>query len=149
MHSFYLRNFYVENKLAKDQLEIGGQRIRLGEIKHDTYVVSAENDHIVPWRSAYKTTHLLGGSSRFVLSSGGHIAGIVNPPGPKGWYLIADQCPLDADQWRAGATRKSGSWWEDWAVWSSEHAGPMIDPPPLGSDTFPAIDTGPGRYVLT
>jgi polyhydroxyalkanoate synthase len=149
MHSFYLRNFYVENKLAKDQLEIGGQRIRLGEIKHDTYIVSAENDHIVPWRSAYRTTHLLAGSNRFLLSSGGHIAGIVNPPGPKGWYQVSDQYPLDADQWRAGATRKPGSWWEDWAIWSSEHAGPMIEPPPLGTDVYPAIDVGPGRYVLT
>jgi polyhydroxyalkanoate synthase len=149
MHSFYLRNFYVENKLAKDQLEIGGQQIRLGEIKHDTYIVSAENDHIVPWRSAYKTTHLLAGANRFVLSSGGHIAGIVNPPGPKGWYEIADQTPAEANQWRAMATRKSGSWWEDWALWSEEHAGPMIDPPTLGSDTYPALGDGPGQYVFT
>jgi len=148
MHSFYLRNFYVENKLAKDQLEIGGRQIRLGEIKHDTYIVSAENDHIVPWRSAYKTTHLLAGHNRFVLSSGGHIAGIVNPPGPKGWYEISDQLPPGPDQWRTGTTRKSGSWWEDWAVWSDEHGGPMIDPPPLGSDTYPALEDGPGRYVL-
>ncbi len=149
MHSFYLRNFYVENKLAKDRLEIAGQLIRLGEIKHDTYIVSAENDHIVPWPSAYKTTHLLAGSNRFVLSSGGHIAGIVNPPGPKSWYEIADQYPVDADQWRAGAIRKPGSWWEDWAIWSSDHGGPMIDPPALGSDAHPALDKGPGRYVFT
>jgi polyhydroxyalkanoate synthase subunit PhaC len=149
MHSFYLRNFYVENKLAKDELEIRGQQIRLSEIKHDTYIVSAENDHIVPWRSAYRTTHLLAGQNRFVLSSGGHIAGIVNPPGPKGWYEIADETPPDADQWRSRATRKTGSWWEDWAIWSEEHSGPMVDPPPMGSDTYPAVEDSPGRYVLT
>jgi polyhydroxyalkanoate synthase subunit PhaC len=137
------------NKLAKDQLEVGGRQIRLGEIKHDTYIVSAENDHIVPWRSAYKTTHLLSGTNRFVLSSGGHIAGIVNPPGPKGWYQIGDQLPPDPDQWRSTATRKTGSWWEDWAIWSSEHSGDLIDPPPLGSATFPALEDGPGRYIHT
>jgi polyhydroxyalkanoate synthase subunit PhaC len=149
MHSFYLRNFYVENKLAKDQLEVGGRQIRLGEIKHDTYIVSAENDHIVPWRSAYKTTHLLSGTNRFVLSSGGHIAGIVNPPGPKGWYQIGDQLPPDPDRWRSIATRKTGSWWEDWAIWSSDHSGDLIDPPPLGSATFPALEDGPGQYIHT
>lgn len=149
MHSFYLRNFYLENKLAKNELEVGGRQIRLGEIKTDAYIVSAENDHIVPWQSAYKTIHLLSGNNRFVLSSGGHIAGIVNPPGPKGWYLVGEQHPVDPDRWRSAATRKSGSWWEDWAIWSSERAGRLIDPPSLGSDTYPALEEGPGRYINT
>jgi polyhydroxyalkanoate synthase len=85
MHAFYLRNFYVKNLLAKGELEIAGRQIHLGDIKKDTYVVSAQNDHIVPWRAAFATTQLVSGPVRFVLSSGGHIAGIVNPPGPKGW----------------------------------------------------------------
>src|SRR4029077_9197985 len=88
MHAFYLRNFYVKNLLAKGELEIAGRQIHLGDIKKDTYVVSAQNDHIVPWRAAFATTQLVSGPVRFVLSSGGHIAGIVNPPGPKGWYLV-------------------------------------------------------------
>jgi len=88
MHSFYLRNFYVENKLPKGELEIAGSTIHLDDIKAPTYVVGAENDHIVPWRSAYAARDLLSGPVRFVLSSGGHIAGIVNPPGPKGWYMV-------------------------------------------------------------
>ena len=112
MHTFYLRNFYVKNLLAKGELELAGRRIRLGDIKKDTYVVSAENDHIVPWRSAYKTTGLVSGTVRFVLSSGGHIAGIVNPPGPKGWYLVADDLPADPDDWRGLASRQAGSWWQ-------------------------------------
>ena len=112
-------------------------------------MVSAENDHIVPWRSAYKATSLLSGPVRFVLSSGGHIAGIVNPPGPKGWYLTGDELPATADEWRRTTVRHGGSWWEDWAVWSAESAGEMVDPPPMGSDTHPVIADGPGEYVHT
>jgi polyhydroxyalkanoate synthase len=149
MHSFYLRNFYVENKLAKGELEVGGRLIRLDEIKQDTYIVSAENDHIVPWRSAYATTQLVAGPSRFVLSSGGHIAGIVNPPGPKPWHLVADELPATADEWRAAATRHAGSWWEDWAQWSADHSGPLVDPPGTGSERHPVIEPGPGRYIRT
>jgi polyhydroxyalkanoate synthase len=149
MHSFYLRNFYVHNKLAKGELEIGGQRIRLDDIKQDAYVVSAENDHIVPWTSGYAANRLLSGPVRFVLSSGGHIAGIVNPPGPKGWYLVADSTPPTPAEWRDRAERHAGSWWEDWAAWSSERAGPMVAPPPIGSDKHPALYDGPGEYIHT
>src|SRR6476660_8349915 len=80
MHSFYLRNFYVENRMAQGTLEIAGRTIDLADIKSDAYIVSAENDHIVLWQAAYASTRLLAGPVRFVLSSGGHIAGIVNPP---------------------------------------------------------------------
>jgi polyhydroxyalkanoate synthase subunit PhaC len=149
MHTFYLRNFYVENKLAKGELEIAGRVIRPSAIKKDTYIVSAENDHIVPWRSAYTTTQLVSGPVRFVLSSGGHIAGIVNPPGPKPWHLVADELPPKPDDWRKLATRVSGSWWDDWAVWSDEHSGELVDPPRLGSDTYPVLEDGPGQYIHT
>jgi polyhydroxyalkanoate synthase len=149
MHSFYLRNFYVENKLAKGELEVAGQIIKPSAIKHDTYIVSAENDHIVPWRSAYQTTQLVSGQARFILSSGGHIAGIVNPPGPKPWYMVAEETPRDPDEWRKLASRKSGSWWEDWAAWSDEHSGELVDPPGLGSTGYPVLEQGPGRYIHT
>ena len=149
MHSFYLRNFYVENKLATGRLELAGEPIRLVDIKQDTYLVGAENDHIVPWRSAYAATRLLSGPVRFVLSSGGHIAGIVNPPGPKGWYLVAERNTESPIEWRAKATRHAGSWWEDWVGWSREHAGPLVDPPPLGSNAHPVIYDGPGDYIRT
>jgi polyhydroxyalkanoate synthase subunit PhaC len=149
MHSFYLRNFYVENKLARGELEIAGRTIQLGDIKQDTYIVSAENDHIVPWTSAYASAGLISGPARFILSSGGHIAGIVNPPGPKGWYLVADSTPPAATEWRAAAERHSGSWWEDWAAWSTEHAGELVHPPPLGSEVYPARYDAPGGYIRT
>jgi polyhydroxyalkanoate synthase len=151
MHAFYLRNFYVENKLASGTLEVGGRVIDLGAIKSPTYVVSAINDHIVPWEASYKTTGLVSGPVRFVLSSGGHIAGIVNPPGPKAWYQVAegDKAPPSAAAWRTGAERRSGSWWEDWARWSDEHSGPLHDPPAMGSTSHPVLGDGPGTYVLT
>lgn len=147
MHAFYLRNFYLENRLARNELEIAGRTVRLGEIKQDAYVVGAENDHIVPWRSAYQATSLLAGAVRFVLSSGGHIAGIVNPPGPKGWYLVGEQSPPTAQAWREQAIKATGSWWEDWAVWARERSGELSSPPPMGSERFPVLSDGPGRYI--
>jgi polyhydroxyalkanoate synthase len=149
MHSFYLRNFYVGNCLARGGLEIAGQVVRLSDVKHPTYIVAAQNDHIVPWKSAYASTGLLAGPVRFVLSSGGHIAGIVNPPGPKGWYLVGNDHPASADEWRSRAVRHDGSWWEDWAVWSAENSGPLGDPPPTGNSNYPVLYDGPGEYIHT
>jgi polyhydroxyalkanoate synthase subunit PhaC len=149
MHGFYLRRFYVENSVASGDLELAGRRIALGDIKHNVYVVSAENDHIVPWRSAYATTQLVSGPARFVLSSGGHIAGIVNPPGPKNWYKTSEDVPADPEDWRRGTTHHQGSWWEDWAAWSAANAGDLVEPPPMGSDTYPALCDAPGTYIST
>ena len=82
----------------------------------DTFILAAMEDHIVPWRSSYASTRLLGGDVRFVLSSSGHIAGIVNPPSPKSRYWTNDELPPDPDAWRAGATAHEGSWWEEWTA---------------------------------
>ena len=139
MHGFYLRKFYVENSSSAAIWRSRAVASPLADIKHNVYIVSAENDHIVPWRSAYATTQLVSGPARFVLSSGGHIAGIVNPPGPKNWYLTADEVPADPDEWRRSTTKHQGSWWQDWADWSAANAGDLVDPPPMGSDTYPAL----------
>ena len=79
---------------------------------------------------------------RYVLSSGGHIAGIVNPPGPKAWYETAEASPPDPAQWRAEAQRHSGSWWEDWAAWAGARAGDLVDPPPMGIAALPGARRG-------
>ena len=84
MHSFYLRSLYMRNELVAGELELAGQRLSLSSVTSDTYAVGAINDHIVPWHGSYKTGGLLGGEVRYVLSSGGRIAGIVNPPAPQG-----------------------------------------------------------------
>jgi polyhydroxyalkanoate synthase len=152
MHSFYLRRCYVENRFARGELELAGQRLDLADVDQDVYIVAAINDHIVPWTSSYATVGLIRGAARFVLSSGGHIAGIVNPPGPKPWYeVVADAAgpPETPEAWHALAQRHQGSWWEDWARWGAERAGPLVDPPPVGSERHPVLGDGPGEYVHT
>ncbi len=148
MHSFYLRSLYVRNELAMGDLELSGQRLSLGDIKQDTYVVGAINDHIVPWQTSYKATHLLGGHVRYVLTSGGHIAGVVNPPGPKAWYLAGPEDVASAAKWREAAEQQAGSWWEDWAKWAASRAGERVAPPAMGSKRYPPLANAPGSYVL-
>jgi len=147
MHSFYLRSFYQQNQLAGGELEVLGERLALSDIKNSTYIVGAINDHIVPWPSSYKSVHLLGGDVRFILSSGGHIAGIVNPPTPKAWYETNSSQPLTPQAWRADASRSGGSWWEDWTDWSLARAGAMVEPPAVGSSRYPPLGDAPGEYV--
>jgi polyhydroxyalkanoate synthase len=138
----------MKNLLSRGELEIAGKRLSLGAIKGDAYIVGAINDHIVPWQGSYKATSLLAGDVRYVLTSGGHIAGIVNPPSPKAWYEVGENYPVEATEWRETATRHSGSWWEDWTQWSNERAGVLGAPPPLGNDRYPALSEAPGNYVL-
>ena len=147
MHSWYLRSCYLENQLANGTMVLDGQRLDLAAVKSDTYIVAAERDHIVPWTSSYQSTKLLGADVRYVLSSGGHIAGIVNPPNPKSWVLTSDTNPPSAQQWRDGATKQDESWWEDWTRWMTDRAGPLAKPPRLGSRRNPALADGPGAYV--
>ncbi len=147
MHSFYLRHLYLGNELARGELMLAGRQLSLADVKNDAYVVGAVNDHIVPWHASYQATKLLYGEVRYVLSSGGHIAGIVNPPGPKAWHEVGTAYPADAVAWHAGAERVAGSWWEDWIDWARERAGPLVPPPPMGSDRFPPVRDAPGDYV--
>jgi polyhydroxyalkanoate synthase subunit PhaC len=147
MQSFYLRSLYLHNELATGDLELAGQRLSLEDVKSDCYVVGAVNDHIVPWPASYEAIHLLGGTVRYVLSSGGHIAGIVNPPGPKGWYLASADNAATAQEWRAAAERHEGSWWEDWADWAGQRAGELVAPPKMGSRRYRVRYDAPGQYV--
>ena len=149
MHSFYLRTCYLENQLAQGRMELDGVALRLEEIDSDVFLVGAQNDHIAPWESSYKTTQLLPKADvHFVLSSSGHIAGIVNPPNPNAEYWTNDETPPEPDDWLAGATQHSDSWWPHWAEWMSERAGPRREPPPMGSQAHPPQGDAPGRYVL-
>jgi poly[(R)-3-hydroxyalkanoate] polymerase subunit PhaC len=148
MHSEYLRAMYLENRLALGTLEIDGRVVSLAESKADVYVVSAREDHITPWRSCYRTTQLVGGRVRFVLTSSGHIAGIVNPPGPKRKHWLNEALSAEPDEWLEGAHEVQGSWWEDWALWISERAGGQRDPRRPGSEAHPPLEDAPGTYVL-
>jgi polyhydroxyalkanoate synthase len=146
MHSQYLRSCYLHNLLVKpNAFTILGTPIDLGKIRTPLYVLGAESDHIAPWRSTYRTTQLTAGENTFVLTSSGHVAGIVNPPGnPKASYWTSGVVPkdTDADAWRAGAARVTGSWWEHWVAWAQARSGKSVVPPNL-----PAGDPAPGRYV--
>jgi len=115
----------------------------------DSYVVAGVTDHITPWTSSYNTTQLVKGDTRFVLSSSGHIAGIVNPPSPKSRYWTNDELPSDPDAWRAGAELHEGSWWEEWTRWAAERSGGQREPPPLGSERHSPLGDAPGTYILT
>ncbi len=148
MHSLYLRSCYLDNALAQNQLELAGRVLRLDDITTDTYLLAAKEDHIAPWRSSYKSTQLLKSQIRFVLSSSGHIAGIVNPPGPKARHWLQPETPADPDKWLVGAEARAGSWWEDWATWIESRAGQQRLPPPMGSTRHPPLGDAPGTYVL-
>jgi polyhydroxyalkanoate synthase subunit PhaC len=148
MHSQYLRSCYLHNEFARGEFEVDGQRLSPAKIDIDTYVLAAVDDHIVPWVSGYKTTQLFNGANRFVLSTSGHIAGIVNPPGPKAKHWTNDNHPSDPLEWKENATLQTGTWWEDWAKWIAKQGGPKVAAPAkLGSKSHPVIESAPGSYV--
>jgi polyhydroxyalkanoate synthase len=147
LHQFYLRACYIENQLARGVMELAGRPVRLDHVTSDTFVVAAQNDHIVPWRSAYRATQLLAGDVEFVLTSAGHIAGVVNPPSPRSRHWVGTQQPASADEWLCLAEQRHGSWWQTWADWAADRAGPRRPPPPLGSPNYPAGAAAPGAYV--
>jgi polyhydroxyalkanoate synthase len=149
MHSEYLRSCYLNNEYARGEFAVDGQKVDPAKVEVDTYVLSAVDDHIVPWTSGYKTTQLLGGRNRFVLSTSGHIAGIVNPPSPKAKHWVnEDSLPADPLEWKEGATLHEGTWWEDWATWIDGQGGPMVAAPrKLGSKQHPPLEPAPGSYV--
>ena len=150
MHSQYLRSCYLHNEFARGEFEIDGRKLEPGKVDIDTYVLSAVDDHIVPWVSGYRTTQLFSGNSRFVLSTSGHIAGIVNPPGPKPKHWTNDAHPADPHEWKNTAQLQDGTWWEDWAKWIAKQGGPKVAPPrELGSKDHPPIEAAPGSYVRT
>ena len=148
MHAYYLRKFWIENALARDELKVAGTPLKVSSTTNDSYLVGAVNDHIVPWRSNYRTTQLFGGKCRFVLTSGGHVAGIVNPPGPRTRLWTNEELPDDPDQWLAGATEVAGTWWDDWLAWVLPRSGEQGTPPPMGNESYPAGAAAPGVYVL-
>jgi polyhydroxyalkanoate synthase len=151
MHAFYLRSCYVKNELARGVMELAGQLLDLEKVDQDLYFLSAEQDHIAPWRSSYAGALLPSGDVRFVLSNSGHIAGIVNPPSPKSIHHVLERdepLPADADEWLAAATVHPVTWWEDWAKWIGARAGGMRKSPRMGSRKHRPIADAPGTYVL-
>src|SRR5215475_774664 len=147
--SEYLRGCYLDNALARDEMIIQGKRLRLGLVKQDTFIVGAVEDHITPWRSAFRTTSLLGSKVEFVLSSPGHIAGVVNPPSKSAAYWLHEQLEENPEAWHIASTRHGDTWWNEWARWIKARSGEQVAPPASpGSDEFPRLADAPGLYVL-
>ncbi len=148
------RNF-IEIALANALTKPGetamlGSPVDLSKIDVDSYVVAGVADHIVPWPSAYRNTQLLGGNPRFVLSTSGHIASMVNPPSnPKSTYRLAPGNPPDPQEWLAAAETIQGTWWSDYTSWLADRSGGMKQRPrALGSAKYPPLQPAPGTYVL-
>ena len=149
MHSFYLRNMYLENRLSEPGgITLDGTPIDLSNVKVPAYFASAIEDHIAPWVSCYKGSSYLGGPVRFVLSGSGHIAGIINPPYKNKYgYRINENTGLSADEWLTGAQEFEGSWWPDWVAWAEEYGGGQVPARTPGDSEYPAIESAPGSYV--
>ena len=151
MYLDYVRNMYLDNRLREpNALTMCGEKIDLGRIATPVYVYASQDDHIVPWRSAYRTIGLLGGDMKFVLGASGHIAGVVNPPSSqRRHYWTNELLTDDPDDWFARAESHRGSWWPDWAAWLAKHGGARrAAPKRTGSTHFKPLAPAPGTYVL-
>ena len=141
----------LDNKLARPgAVSVLGTEIDLRKITVDSYVVAGSADHICPWQNCYRSSRLLGGKVRFVLSTNGHIAALVNPPGnPKSGYQVLDDATLDEDEWRQAAATEKGSWWPDYAGWLRDRSGSEKPAPQEPGDAeLRPIEDAPGSYVL-
>jgi len=152
MHTWYLREFYLDNKLIKkDALTVAGEPIDLERIVQPLYVVSAEDDHIAPWKQTFRVNAFVSGPRRYVLSSSGHILGIVNPvvhPPKREYWVGAAERHDSHEAWRAKAEHRPGSWWEDWMAWMKPQSGELRAAPPVATEAYPVLADAPGTYVL-
>jgi polyhydroxyalkanoate synthase len=150
MHSFYLRTMYQENKLVvPNAITLNGEPIDLRRIKTPTFILSASEDHIAPWKSTYAATQIYEGSVKFVLAASGHIAGVVNPPDPVKYGCWDNpKLPKKPEDWLAGATYHEGSWWPIWEDFVARHGGGQVPARKPGDGALAAIEDAPGSYVL-
>ena len=150
MHSQYLRNLFLENQFALDRYQVNGHRASPDDIHLPIFAVGTETDHVAPWKSVFKTGALTRSDVTFVLTNGGHNAGIVSEPGhPHRHYRIRVNLDNDhaesADDWMALADRRDGSWWPEWAAWLADlSGGDPVKPPAMGK----TLGAAPGSYVL-
>jgi len=148
-HSFYLRNCYLQNKLSKGEMVIGGKALDLKRIKLPVYNLATREDHIAPARSVLLGSKFFGGPVRFVLSGSGHVAGVVNPPNKKKYQYWTGPRPAgaDLDKWLAKAKQHPGSWWNDWLAWLKRHDPAQVKARIPGGGKLKPIEDAPGRYV--
>lgn len=147
MYLYYLRNFYLDNKLTQPgALTMLEEPIDLSLVTIDSYVYSSREDHIVPWKSAFASAELWGGDVEFVLGASGHIAGVVNPPNPVKRSYWTSAWPAESPEaWDAKAKEHAGSWWPHWYAWLAKRSGKLKPPRRVSKSKLGAA---PGQYVL-
>jgi polyhydroxyalkanoate synthase subunit PhaC len=152
MHSEYLRQLFLDNDLAEGRYRVDGKTISLSDIHTPMFVVGTQGDHVAPWRSVYKIHYQVDADVTFLLTSGGHNAGVVAPPGET-WHNYqvmtkgADAHYVGPDEWIRLAPHAEGSWWPEWTNWLAARSGAFGDPPPIGDGALDGLPAAPGTYV--
>jgi len=154
MHSEYLSRLYLENQLAEGRFQVGGRTVSLSDIRVPLFVLGTERDHVSPWRSVFKMHRLTDAEITFLLTSGGHNVGVVNPPGVPGrHYRVLRQKAgrqyIDPEGWFASVPVREGSWWPEWQKWLAGRSGGRVRPPTIGAAKrgYPVLQAAPGTYV--
>ncbi|HEY1132168.1 MAG TPA: alpha/beta fold hydrolase, partial [Roseateles sp.] len=154
MHSQYLRRLFLNDDLSEGRYPVDGRPVSLGSMTLPTFMVGTTTDHVAPWRSVHKLHYLSPAEITFVLTSGGHNAGIVNPPTPdsrRRYQLLTRPAGgpyLAPDEWLAAAPTHAGSWWPAWQQWLAARSGAPVKPPRMGHPRYPLLAPAPGSYVL-
>jgi polyhydroxyalkanoate synthase len=155
-HSDYLRSLYLDNDLAQGRYRVDGKPVVLSDIRAPIFCLGTQSDTVSPWHSVYKINLLTDTDVTFCLTTGGHNAGIVSPPGPgvtRGYQLASRDAEgryVDPDTWQATVPSHDGSWWPAWETWLRRHGDKRVAPPAMGRKTagYAALCDAPGRYVL-
>ena len=156
MHSEYLRRLFLHNELAEARYEVAGRPVTLADLRMPLFAVSTVKDHVAPWRSVYKIHVLTDTDVTFVLTAGGHNAGIVSEPGhPRRSYQLARRRHsdryIDPETWQTATARQEGSWWPAWQTWLEQHSGGPVaaqQSPGAPDRGYPPLGDAPGTYVL-
>ena len=153
MHSQYLRRLFLNDDLSEGRYPVDGRPVHLGDLRAPTFMVGTVTDHVAPWRSVYKLHQLSPAEITFVLTSGGHNAGIVNPPGnPRRHFQMLTRAdhghPIASEEWLHTAPETQGSWWPAWQQWLAAHSSARTKPPRMGLAQHPPLADAPGSYVL-
>jgi polyhydroxyalkanoate synthase len=155
MHTEYLRHLFLDNELAEGRYRVDGRAVAISDIRVPIFSAATTTDHVAPWRSVYKLKLLADTEVTFLLTSGGHNAGIVSEPGHRGrTYRVAtksaDALYVDPDVWLAKVPEKDGSWWPEWVAWLDARSGAPGAPPPMGNAAagYPPLADAPGSYIL-
>jgi polyhydroxyalkanoate synthase len=152
MHSEYLERLFLHNDLSEGRYRVDDRAISVSDISAPLFVVATQTDHIAPWRSVYKYNLYCEGDVTFLLTRGGHNAGIVSEPGHAGRSFKAAHRPaggryIDADHWFEQNAAHEGSWWPRWREWLDSQSGETAPPPAMGVGNE-YFEDAPGRNVL-